>query len=202
MIQQHNPILSLVLSLGGLLGVLLFVSSCDSYVPYPRPIGFARIELPTHTTYKVFQNESCPFSFEYPVFGEITRNMQDSCWVDISFPQFNCKWHIAYRNTDQIDKTRSELYEEYRALMYRHAKMADRIIETPIVAPKGYGMLFEMYGEVGTPAQFFFSDSTGKQVIMNSFYYQTALKNDSLYPVSVYMKGELGHLIQSIEWSE
>jgi gliding motility-associated lipoprotein GldD len=196
--RQNMP--SRFASLAGIL--LLFFAACDTYTPYPRPMGFPRIELPATTVHKTFQNTPCPFTFEYPDFGEFTRNSEDSCWVDITFPQFDGTWHIAYRNTDAIGKTRSELYEEYRNLMYFHTKKADRIIETPVSGPTGYGMLFEMYGEVGTPAQFFFSDSTGSQVIMNSFYYRTALKNDSLHPVSVYMKRELAHMIQSIQWSK
>ena len=181
--------------------LLLFAFGCESYTPYPRPFGFPRIELPATTHYEAFENGSCPFTFEYPDFGEITRDQSDSCWVDIFFPPFNSKWHISYRNTGTTGKTRSDLYEEYRTLIYHHTKKADRIIETPISGPTGYGMLFEMYGEVGTPAQFFFSDSAGTQVVMNSFYYRTALKNDSLRPVSAYMKAELAHMIQSLQWN-
>lgn len=182
--------------------ILLLAFGCEAYTPYPRPLGFPRIELPETTQYKAFQSARCPFTFEYPDFGEITRDQSDSCWVDLFFPPFDCKWHISYRDTQTLAKSRSQLYEEYRTLIYRHTKKADRIIETPISGPQGYGMLFEMYGEVGTPAQFFFSDSIGRHVVMNSFYYRTALKNDSLRPVSAYMKGELGHMIQSLRWND
>lgn len=184
-----------------LISIFLF-ASCESYSPYPRPMGFHRINLPNPSQYTRFQNETCPFTFEYPDWGLISRNQPDSCWVDVAFEAPKAKWHISYRNTRAVRRTRNELFEEYRTLIYKHTKQADRILESPIESDKGYGMLFEVYGNVGTPAQFFFSDTTDTHVIMNSFYYQTALKNDSLYPISVYMKEEMMHMIGSLEWKK
>lgn len=184
-----------ILLLTGLIG-------CSEPDPMPRKLAYPRIDLPAHTTYATFRNEACPFTFEYPDYGEISRDMADSCWVDIRFSRFNCKWHISYHDVQASDKNLDEHYEEWRSLIFKHSKKASRIQDKPVSTPLGKGFFYEVYGDVGTPAQFFFSDSSGNEVVMTSFYFRTALKNDSLAPVIDYMKGELQHMIESIRWEK
>lgn len=183
----------------GIFWVSLF--GCNTPAPFPRPFGFHRIDLPDDKSYKIFQNEICPFTFEYPSLGQISKQTLDSCWVDIYYPAYDCKWHITYRSIPIQGRDRAYHLEEHRSLIYKHAKMATRINNTPVQEENGYGVLYEVYGNVGTPAQFFFSDSTGNHVVMTSFYFNTALKNDSLQPIINYMKGELKHMMSSIQWN-
>jgi len=172
----------------------------NSPAPYPRPMGYPRIDLPSEVSYDTYQSEICPFNFEYPEYGEISAEREDSCWVDIYFPPFDCKWHITYRNIEQSGKPRFVHQEEHRGLVYQHSKQASNIRNTEMSYDQGYGTLYEIYGNVGTPAQFFYSDSLDQHLVMTSFYFNTATKNDSLLPVINYMKKELQHMIQSIDW--
>lgn len=128
--------------------------------------------------------------------------MSDSCWVDIDFPRYDLKWHITYRNVEESQKSRSEHFEEYRKMIYKHSKQATQIVPSPVSVDAGEGTFFEIYGNVGTPAQVFLYDSTEQHVMMMSFYFQTALKNDSLFPVINYMKEEVQHMVRSIQWDE
>lgn len=193
--KTYQPAIGLLL----LTLITLTFSSCEEYVPYPRPFGFHRIDMPAETSHEKFSNTTCPFTFEYPDFGEITRDMPDSCWVDISFPDYDCKWHLTYRQVSP-GKDRHYHFEDYRRLIYKHTKKALQIKESPIAVPGGEGILFEIYGNVGTPAQVFLYDSSEKHIMMMSFYLNTALRNDSLQPVIDYMKGEVGHMLQSVSW--
>lgn len=181
--------------------ILAFLAvSCYEYTPTPRPFTFPRINLPENVTYSVLDTPACPVYLEYPAFGVISRSMADSCWTDISFPEFNCKWHVTYRNATETGKKRSKHFEEYRGLVYKHSQKATEIRENPVTTPAGSGVFFEMYGNVGTPAQLFLSDSTGEHILMLSMYYMTAEKNDSLAPVSAFMKTQIQHLANSVKW--
>ncbi|RMG56365.1 MAG: hypothetical protein D6722_26645 [Bacteroidetes bacterium] len=183
------------------LSLLALLSACgEPYEPYPRPYGFHRIELPQSRSYARFETESCPFSFEYPDYGHLSRANADSCWADLAFPRYDLKWHITYRSQSQSGKTRSMHYEEYRRLIYKHSKKATQIKESPLSVSAGTGTLFEIYGNVGTPAQVFLADSSGEHVFMMSCYLQTALKNDSLQPVIQYMKEEMNHMLETFRW--
>ena len=183
-----------------LLLISMLVSACEAYVPYPRKYAYARIELPSDFGYKQFNETYCPFTFEYPDFGEVSRSMSDSCWADISFPLFDCKWHFSGRNIPASGKTRSEHFEEYRRLIYQHTRKATQIQPTPFEANAGDGVKFEIYGNVGTPQQIFFYDKEEQDIMMMSFYFQTATKNDSLQPVIQFMKKELDHMLESFQW--
>ena len=190
--------MSRFLSTAVIVMVLLVVGCQPSLPPVPKPMGFPRMELPDTTTYVVFNNATCPFTFEYPAYGEISRDQSDSCWVDIFFKPYGCKWHISYKDKALSGKSRSVRFEDYRRLVYKHSRKATEIKESKIEAPIGYGTAFEIYGQVGTPMDFFIGDDD--KVVMNSFYYNTALKNDSLEPLTAYMKGQMKHMIQSLKW--
>ncbi|MEL6590012.1 MAG: hypothetical protein AAFQ87_13810 [Bacteroidota bacterium] len=187
-------------SLLAVLSVFL-LASCDTYTPYARPMGFPRIEVPglAERSYLKFENQVCPFTFAFPEGGTITRDLSDSCWVDIRFPRYNLTWHITHRQTNET-RTRASHYEDYRRLIYKHSKKATQITEEGIGFQNGYGVLFEIYGNVGTPAQLFYSDSSGSNIAMLSFYFQTAEKNDSLRPITDYMKEEVLNMARSIVW--
>lgn len=192
----------------GFLLVMLVASmimvGCNEYTPFPRKFGFHRIELPAQAerAYQTFENEICPFTFEYPAYGVISRASADSCWVDISMPTYDLTWHITYRDIPNSGKSRDQHFEEYRTLIYKHAKKATRIQPTPFAAAAGVGVRFEIDGNVGTPTQVFYHDTTDTHVMMMSFYFQTALKNDSLSPVITYMKEEVDHMVETLRWKE
>jgi len=194
-----NKVQSLIII--GLAGIFaLALNACEEPVNQPRRYGYPRIELPEKHSYTTFSNEICPFTFDYPNYGEITRDMKDSCWVDIRFPNFDLTWHLTYRNASASGKSRSQHFEEYRKLTYKHSPKASHIEAKPLEVPAGKGTLFEIYGEVGTPEQVFLFDSTEQHIMMMSFYFRTATKNDSLVPVTTYMKGEVQKMLESFEW--
>lgn len=179
-----------------LLCFLFFFVSCEN-ISVPKQTGYPRILFPEHE-YQKFSAPQCPFTFEYPKIGTIGDRRIDSCWVDIIMPSYQCKFHITYKPLNQ-KVTYFSAYEDYRRLIYKHSQKASEIVETPLHDANGRGTFFEIYGEVPTSAQFFFSDSL-HHAVMCSFYFETALKNDSLKPVIDYFKQDLKHLIQSIHW--
>jgi gliding motility-associated lipoprotein GldD len=165
--------------------------------PFPRPKGWPRIDLPEHA-YQKFENDVCPFTFEYPQIGVIEKQKSDSCWMDLYFKQFECRWHVTYRYVPGSGKTVVDHFEEYRKLVFKHIQKVQQIKENPLQGPNGSGVMYELFGTVGVPAQVFYSDSV--HLVMASFYFDTAVRNDSLAPVIDFMKVDLKHLAESIVW--
>ncbi len=174
---------------------LFFACSSD---PQPKPWGYHRILLPKHQ-YQRYDNPNCPFTFEIPIYGQVLNEDNDSCYLDIDFPQFAARWHITTRDFRREQTDFFASYEDYRELVYKHTKKATEIKEEILRYPNGVGVFFELYGEVPTSAQFFFSDTTRYAMIL-TFYFNTATKNDSLKPIIDFMKEDLKHLIKSIVW--
>lgn len=164
----------------------------------PKPRGHARIELPTHR-YQQYKSPTCPFTFDYPAEGVLQIDSKDSCFVDISFPRYKAKWHITLRDFARERTTRSQAYEDYRKVIYFHSQKSSDIVETRLSGPAGGGTFFEIYGQVPTSAQFFYTDSS-RYAIMASSYFNTASKNDSLAPVIDHLKVGLRHMVHSLRW--
>jgi gliding motility-associated lipoprotein GldD len=165
--------------------------------PFPRPKGWPRIDLPEHA-YQKFENAACPFTFEFPKMGVVEKQKADSCWMDLFFEQFECRWHITYRYVPGSGKTVMDHYEEYRKLVFKHIQKVSQIKETPLKGPHGSGIMYELFGTVGVPAQVLYTDST--RLVMASFYFDTAVRNDSLAPVIDFMKEDMVHMAESIVW--
>jgi gliding motility-associated lipoprotein GldD len=181
----------------GLLVVVMLAACSHPKDPFPRPKGWPRIDLPAHT-YQKFENGICPFTFEYPQIGVVEQQKSDSCWMDLYFAPFECRWHVTYRDVNGSGKTIMDHYEEYRKLVFKHIQKVSQIKENPVVGPNGSGTLFELFGTVGVPAQILYTDST--HLVLASFYFDTAVRNDSLAPVIDFMKEDLVHMAESIVW--
>lgn len=199
--SKHVSILRLMVWVLPLFSLLDLACSSTPPAPLPRPMGYPRLDLPSDFGYDAFEEPGCSYSFTYPDFAQVSKFRSDSCWVDIYFPPFDCTWHITYREPDKIAMDRAFSLEEHRSLIYKHSKKASNIVNSPLAHPNGYGNFYEVYGNVGTPAQVFFSDSTDTQIVMTSFYYNRSIQSDSLQPVSEFMKQELLKMVESIQWN-
>lgn len=175
---------------------------CDSYEPYPRKRAYHRIDMPDSAAVQLTQlaQKTCPFTFAYPADGEIARSSSDSCWVNIYFPKYDCTWHITYRDIVASRKPMDFHFEEFRRLVYEHSKKSTKISHSDYNVPAGGVTAYEIFGNVGTPAQYFVVDSQLHKNVILSVYFQTALRNDSLAPVIDYMKRETRRAVRSLQW--
>jgi gliding motility-associated lipoprotein GldD len=177
--------------------ILLGVSGCQPPASPPKPRGFHRLIFP-EKAYRRFENPNCPFSFEYPVYGELELGRIDSCFLNIYFPQFKSRWHITSRFFDNRKVNLDYTLEDHRAVVYHHAQKGI-IYEKPIATPYGFGKLYELEGEVPTYLQVYFTDST-RYAFLAHCYFNSSEKNDSLAPVIQFLRKDVQHLIQTLRW--
>ena len=118
--------------------------------------------------------------------------------VDLSFKDFNFKWHFTYRNIDGSKKTRTQHDDEYRKLVFKHISKLSHLNEIELKGENGWGVLYEMFGKVGSPAQLIYGDST--HIVMASFYFLEAVNQDSLKPLIDYVKKDLRYMTESLKW--
>lgn len=193
--MKRNPVLPVLFA--SLMTLVLALGCAEALPPVPKPRAWPRIELPPHS-YTTLVTPTCPFTFDYPQIGVVESSKPDSCWMNLYFKPFECRWHITYRHVPSSGKTFSEHSEEYRKLVFKHIQKVSQIKETPLHSESGDGILYELFGTVGVPAQLFFSDST--HIVLASFYFDTAVRNDSLAPVIDFMKTDMKHMAESIRF--
>lgn len=167
----------------------------------PKPRGYFRIDLPAKE-YQMY-NEECPYTFEYPVYGNISPDddyLSEPCWINIEFPQFKGKIHISYKT---VSGNISTLLEDSHALAYKHTIKAQAINETLFQNEEEqvYGMMYDITGDAASAVQFFVTDSFS-HYLRGSLYFNLQPNSDSLAPVIEFFREDMIHLIESIRWKE
>ena len=95
----------------------------------------------------------------------------------------------------------SFINESYK-LTNKHNKKASSIKETHIKTTNGLNaIIIDLKGEVPTQFQFITTDSVN-HFLRGALYFQVATKNDSLAPIIEYIKKDMIHLLNTLEWYE
>lgn len=182
--------------------VFTFLLSCNS-VYTPKPRGYFRIDFPKHD-YQNFNQPDFPYSFQYPVYGNIIRDTaffgdkpENPYWINIDFPRFHARIYISYKQVeDNFDKLREDAYKMTYKHTYKASSIEDSIINTPLGV---HGIFFNVGGNAATAKQFFVSDST-RHFLRGALYFDTAPNADSLSIVNAFLQEDMNHLINTLQW--
>lgn len=176
--------------------LLLLLWSCQD-TTQPKPSGFLALsyEEPSYTSIDL----DCPYSFEKNVKAEVqTPNPNRPCWINLDYPQLNAKIYLTYAPVEQNLK---DLLIDAQKLPDKHAIKAD-MIEVSIYENKekqSFGNFYEVEGNAASQAQFYVTDST-THFLTGSIYFDAKPNYDSILPAAAYMKSEMRHLMETLEW--
>ncbi len=182
----------------------IFAASCNSSFT-PKPTGYFNIPFP-EKKYQSFNQPGYPYTFEYPVYGTITKDStyfgeatENPWWININFPSFNGKIHITYQNIDMnhvFDTLKNQSFQ----LTNKHTSKAYSINDSLIsTINQIHGVFFTLGGDVATANQFFLSDST-KHFLRGALYFDAAPNADSLNIVNQFLVEDVKHLINTFKW--
>jgi len=184
-----------------ILALLLILVGCGGEDFSPKPKGYNRIDLPT-PQYQSLQ-EKHPFYFEYSTYSKILRDSSRTAmphWLNIYYPQFQANVQLTYLPVNKDKKMLNNLLEDARTLIIKHQVKAESIEGGVIKTKKGLNVnVAELSGEVPTQFQFYVTDST-QHFFRGALYFRTATANDSLAPVINYIKKDMLHLLNTLEW--
>lgn len=168
----------------------------------PRPKGFNRIDLP-QPSYQLLEGEF-PYSFEHSTYLRIepdTFNSEEKYWINLHYKSWEAKVHLTYKPVDGTRETLKAYLDDALSLTSKHQIKAYGIDEVVVRNPAGLsGLIAELSGEVPTQFQFFVTDST-RHFLRGALYFNTAVKNDSLAPIIEYIKTDVMHLINTLEFT-
>ncbi len=195
--QRNSAIFTIFL----VIALLIFENCRNKSQTTPRPQGYFRIDLPEKKYQSLHIN--CSYTFEYPAYSEILRDpggTGQDCWLNIHYPEFNGDIHISYK---RIENNFKSYAEDARDLAYKHTIKAEAIEEERYTDKNRevYGIFYNLKGNVASPAQFFVTDST-KHFLRGSLYFRTEPNKDSLAPVIQFVKKDMRHLIETLQWKK
>lgn len=169
----------------------------------PKPKGFNRIVLPDNE----FQPlpDTFPYQFEYSTHAKILKDsswIAEPYWIDLYYPNFEASIQLSYKPVNNSN----ELLKEYLATSYKltskHQVKAYAIDEAIIETKSGKtAVLAKLSGEVPSQYQFFTTDST-HHFLRGALYFNTATQNDSLAPVIEFVRKDIVHLLNTLQWKD
>ena len=184
----------------------IFLFSCDdNSLSVQKPRGYFKIDLPKKQ-YQLFDRPGYPYSFEYPVYGNVIQDSlffeekaENPYWINIDFPRFNSRIHISYKEIGK-NKFDSLVNDAYTLSYKQHTYRASAIQPEPFTTPNGVeGVYFTLKGNAATSNQFFATD-TAKHFLRGALYFSATPNEDSLAPVNAFLREDLRHLINTLQW--
>lgn len=169
----------------------------------PKPKGYNRIDLPAPKYQPLRQDH--PYFFEYSAYSKILRDSSRVAmphWINVYYPQYQANVQLTYRTLHQDPKELNKLLEDARRLTIKHQIKAEAIEEAVLRTPKGLTVsVAELSGEVPSQFQFYATDSS-RHFFRGALYFRTATANDSLAPVIDYIKKDILHLLNTLEFKK
>lgn len=187
-----------------LIGITLLTVACNSdYVVKPR--GYFKIDLP-QKQYRTFDQPGYPYTFEYPVYGEVTKDSlffdeqaENPYWLNIDFPQFQGRIHLSYKVVGK-NNFDSLVNDAFTMSYKQHTYKASAIEPQPFTTSNGIeGVYFTLKGNTATGNQFFATD-TVRHFLRGALYFSATPNEDSLRPVNQFLRADLQHLINTLQW--
>lgn len=179
---------------------LAFAACEHHYMPKPR--GYFRIDFPEKKYVMLDTIER--YSFEYPVYAEITNDMNspwERNWINVEFRSFRGTLFISHKDEYVKDSLSVYLNDTYM-MMSKHLSKANGVFDSLIYNPEKrvYGLLYSIEGRgVASPVQFYLTDSTDN-FVRGALYFNMIPNNDSLAPVIAFIRGDINHMIETFEW--
>lgn len=172
--------------------------------PLPKPNAMLRLDYKTPEYSKV--DVRLPFTFEKNVNADKISNIKldgvnNTYGVDINYPAMKGTIYLTYK---KVNKTNLDtLLRDAQNLTQKHTIKADEIESIIYENPKQnvFGMFYEVGGNAASQSQFYVTDSIN-HFLSGSLYFYAKPNYDSIYPAAVYLKNDIKHLMESIEWKK
>ncbi|WP_425076647.1 gliding motility lipoprotein GldD [Psychroserpens sp. S379A] len=186
-----------------LLCIILSCVACGSD-PIPKPKAMLRLDYP-EPKYKGVDIR-LPFTFEKNELADpITKIKLDGVnniyAVDIEYPKLKGTVYLTYKKVKENNLT--NLLRDAQNLTQKHTMKADEIEGDIYENPKKkvFGMFYEVGGNAASQSQFYVTDSIN-HFLVGSLYFYAKPNYDSIYPAAVYLKNDIKHIMETIEWKE
>lgn len=172
---------------------IFLLTSCKEET-LPKPKGYLSL------TYlkKAYKELTIKRPYTFQVLENTSIKDEAKNWLKIKYPNLKGSIDITYR---PVKNNLKELLVEAEKLVFKHTLKAEQIIPKDFVNPKKrvFGSLYEITGDAASHIQFHITDST-HNFIKGSLYFYAKPNYDSILPAVAYIKEDILHLIETLEW--
>lgn len=175
--------------------ILAFVSCGGETIPKPK--AYLNLSYPENK-YEKFEVER-PYLFE--VSSESSVQELPKNWLKIKYPKLKASVDITYR---PVSNNLKELLMEAEKLVFEHTIKADNISNTENFIDEQkrvFGKMFFIHGNAASQVQFHVTDSS-KHFLKASLFFYTKPNYDSVLPAVDYIKKDMIHMMETLQWKE
>ncbi len=166
--------------------------------PRPKPKGFLALEYPEANYERL--NIGCPYTFDKNAIAEVSPSRNRiPCWIQLDYEKMKGSIFITYQ---PVRNNLDSLLADAQKLPLQHTIKAD-VIEGDVYTNdfnNTYGMFYEVEGDAASQAQFYLTDSTD-HFLTGSVYFESLPNFDSIVPAADYLKKDIRHLMESLQWN-
>lgn len=175
-----------------ILFLTIFISCKEDTLPKPK--GYLSLNYPKKK-YK-FLDIKRPYTFK--VLNTTTIINEPNNWLTIKYPKLKASLDITYR---PVNNNMQELLTESEKLVFKHTQKAAQIIPKDFMnsEKRVFGSMYEITGNAASHIQFHVTDST-KNFLRGSLYFYAKPNYDSILPAVAYIKEDVLHLVETLEW--
>ena len=141
--------------MGLMMGLVMGLSyGCSGTSDFPRPRGYARIDLPPHG-YQALA-DSFPYFFEYGSTARIEVDsswMAEPHWIYVHYPDYGASIQVTYKAIGGDRGLLEEILHDTYQLSAKHQVKAYAMQERILWVPVGSVSYMRITGEVPTPVR-------------------------------------------------
>jgi len=172
--------------------------------PIPKPKAYLRLDYPEAKYSKV--ESDLPFTFEKNLLANDKSNIKTtsdnkSYGMDIEYSSLKGTIYLTYK---KVNKNNLMTYlRDAQNFTQKHTQKADEITEQVYDNSdrKVYGMFYEVGGNAASQSQFYITDSVN-HFLTGSLYFYAKPNYDSILPAADYLKKDIQHIMETVEWEK
>ncbi len=179
--------------------------ACNRPYNVGKKRGYYQIDFP-EKSYQSFDQPGYPYRFEYPAYAKVIKDTTffedraEDWWINIDVPALQGRIYISYKAIGGPSTFDSLVRDGYRMAMQQHVQVANKIEDSLLITPNGVsGVYFSLGGNTATANQFFLTDSS-RHFLRGALYFDATPNADSLGIVNDFLKKDLLHLINTLQW--
>jgi len=172
--------------------------------PLPKPKAMLRLEYDAPKYSKV--DVRLPFTFEKNQIAEKISSIKldginDLSGVNINYPNMKGTIYLTYKTVNETNL--DSLLRDAQSLTQKHTLKADEIESVLFENAENnvFGMFYAVGGNAASQSQFYVTDSIN-HFLTGSLYFYAKPNYDSILPAAAYLKNDIKHIMESVEWKE
>ncbi len=187
---------------------LVFLFCSCKNVELPKPNAYLRLDYPSPTYKEIVlgtNNATVELNTASTLFTNIKTitNANSVISKSISYPLINAEIKLEYYNLNKSNKLNDRLkyLNDFTSIHLKKSSNSPQIQEFTNQNKKVYASIINIKGDVTSPTQFYATDSVNN-LLIGILNLKSKTKYDSVLPALDYIKTDIYHLIESVEWSD